>query len=212
MPGEEIDHAHVHLNQPLRQVGRGARRRRRRLLADRRTTSQRSSDSVCPLGPIVRYKVSMMLIWSRPNKRRRNAIRIRDRRRRAHSTDVTRVHSPSVNKHEDQHRHGVGRPHPLCRHPEPERIRVLAGLIDRTRAGAASSSVRKSRSAPAPTRRGCKGASARSDAGQTQQGGIGRGVPERVPVARRPTARRPQVSDDGVQCVLHSNTPNASFS
>ena len=84
-----------------------------------RLAMTRSSERACPLGPIARYKVSMALIWSRPNvacgTRWANEITTSSDR-----IEVTRVKRPNVNSSEDGHGKPVGWPHPAVRDEPPE--------------------------------------------------------------------------------------------
>ena len=158
--GEEIDDAHVDVDQPQRQVRAGAGAPDQSAAARPRcTASHRSIESACPLGPMARYKRQHRVDLIEAERRRRDPIRVRDRDQERQD----RSHAgPQSHGEHRQHDHGE-RSTPatsIRRGPATRTSRCNC----RPRASApgvrsASSPGRRSREAPAPRRRACRGAS-----------------------------------------------------
>ena len=209
--GKEVNHGHVHLDQPDCQVGPGALCRRlgraRASLAE--PAVDRKSGAAGADGQIqVEHHVDLV----EPEKRRGHPIGVGDRTKQRENRRDSREQTGGE-ANEDDHGKGVCRPDPSIRHQVPEGINVLALLdVADQRQAQPPGGCEEIAQGQAPDRVGVQQHRAGQDPDQPQQRGVGRGVPEPVPVGGHRPRCLQEIAADNFQWTLHSNTPNDSLS
>ena len=210
--GEEIDHAHVDVDQAERQV-----RRRTRpwpaghgaTAAEREPSVDRERRAAGADGQVERqHRVDLV----EAEGRGRDAVGIGDRHEQGqHRGDA----GPEPDREHRQHDHrgGVGRPDPTIGEQPPERVGQAALLKHRDQPGAqpAVPAEEVGEHQP-PDRVRVEQHQPREDADHPQERRVGRGEPEGVPrLAHRPRGVG-HVVDDRVAHPSHGNTPSSRSS
>ena len=209
---EKVDDAHVDVDQPQRQVGR--RRSGPAATPPRRSPggSQRSAESACPLPPIARYSRSMIVDLIEPEGRGRDAMDVRDRDDRARS-EVARVHSPTVNSPRTIIETAWAAQIQPSGTPPPEREGELIGLDGPHEPFAEPPrGPKKSSQRQAPHGVRVEQHQPRQDPDHAQQRRIGRGVPERVPLAGHRVHEAGRVAEDPRSIAVASKYPQGCSS